>query len=375
MTCKIKRALCLAVLAAVLAVPARAAAPYLTPDSTVAELHGNEGIVGAGFDSWDRGSLWPEQPWEYARWSLRRYIGAPVDEAVEALNLIIENYNQGVQVTYPLYTDEEIAADPTREGVALYYFPAEKPGAKYAIVLSGNMLERTARVKEGCSAVAELHRMGYAAFILNYRVGHDLKDNANYQDLVRAVQYITAHAGELQVDPENYALMGFSSGGQLCALFGTDRMGYQNYGLPKPGALLLAYPILNYAYGKPVLFYLYDRAQPGDHLAPGDYYYNVEVPAEVTADFPATFQWYGKNDTTLRGSSPRGRARRWTRRWRAAACPMRCSSMTKRPTAAPTAPAPTPPAGSPGLPLSGRTSRAEKSRNHAGKDNRRKPTR
>ena len=35
MTCKIKRALCLAVLAAVLAVPARAAAPYLTPDSTV----------------------------------------------------------------------------------------------------------------------------------------------------------------------------------------------------------------------------------------------------------------------------------------------------------------------------------------------------
>ena len=58
------------------------------------------------------------------------------------------------------------------------------------------------------------------------------------------------------------------------------------------------------AYGKPVLFYLYDRAQPGDHLAPGDYYYNVEVPAEVTADFPATFQWYGKNDTTLRGIFP-----------------------------------------------------------------------
>ena len=299
MTCKIKRALCLAVLAAVLAVPARAAAPYLTPDSTVAELHGNEGIVGAGFDSWDRGSLWPEQPWEYARWSLRRYIGAPVDEAVEALNLIIENYNQGVQVTYPLYTDEEIAADPTREGVALYYFPAEKPGAKYAIVLSGNMLERTARVKEGCSAVAELHRMGYAAFILNYRVGHDLKDNANYQDLVRAVQYITAHAGELQVDPENYALMGFSSGGQLCALFGTDRMGYQNYGLPKPGALLLAYPIVNYMYGKPGFLYVYDGALPGDDLAPGDYYYNIELNAEVTPDFPPTFHWFGKNDLTL----------------------------------------------------------------------------
>ena len=303
MMCNLQRRLCLAaagaVLAAVLAAPVQAAAPYLTPDSTVAELHGNEGIVGAGFDSWDRGSLWPEQPWEYARWSLRRYIGAPVDEAVEALNLIIENYNQGVQVTYPLYTAEEIAADPTREGVALYYFPAEKPGAKYAIVLSGNMLERTARVKEGCSAVAELHRMGYAAFILNYRVGHDLKDNANYQDLVRAVQYITAHAGELQVDPENYALMGFSSGGQLCALFGTDRMGYQNYGLPKPGALLLGYPVINYMYGKPVYFYLYDGAEPGDSLAPGDYYYNIEIDAEVDGDFPPVYHWFGLNDATL----------------------------------------------------------------------------
>ena len=276
-------------------------APYLTPDTTVAQMRANEGIAGSGFDTWDRGSLFPEQPWQYGDWTLRRYIGQTVDDAVAGMNLIIDNYNRGVQVTYPLYTDEEIAADPTRKGVELYYFPGDKPNEKYALVLSGNMFERTARVKEGCSAVAELHRMGYAAFILNYRVGHDLKDNANYQDLVRAVQYITAHAGELQVDPENYALMGFSSGGQLCALFGTDRMGYQNYGLPKPGALLLAYPILNYAYGKPVLFYLYDRAQPGDHLAPGDYYYNVEVPAEVTADFPATFQWYGKNDSSLRG--------------------------------------------------------------------------
>ncbi|HIZ58425.1 MAG TPA: alpha/beta hydrolase, partial [Candidatus Faecalibacterium gallistercoris] len=205
MTSKIKQTLCTAaagaMLAALLAAPAQAAAPHLTPDSTVAELHGNEGIVGSGFDSWDRGTLLPEQPWEYPRWSLRRYIGAPVDDAVAALNLVIDNYNQGVQVTYPLYMAEEIAADPTRASAELYYFPAKQPGARYALVLSGNMMERTARIKEGCSAVAQLHEMGYAAFILNYRVGRELKDNANYQDLVRAVQYITAHAGELQVDP------------------------------------------------------------------------------------------------------------------------------------------------------------------------------
>ena len=298
-------ALAAAALASLLAVPARALpAPYVTPDTTVAQMRANEGIAGSGFNTWDRGTLFPEQPWQYGDWTLRRFVGPTVDDAVAGLNLVIDNYNRGLQVTYPLYTAEEIAADPTRKGVELYYFPGERPNGKYALVLSGNMLERTARVKEGCSAVAQLHDMGYAAFILNYRVGRELKDNANYQDLVRAVQYITAHAGELQVDPEDYALMGFSSGGQLCAIFGTGRMGYKNYGLPKPGALLLAYPILNYVYGKPILFYLYDGARPGDHLAPGDYYYNIEIPAEATADFPATFHWYGRNDSSLNGMFP-----------------------------------------------------------------------
>ena len=298
-------ALAAAALASLLAVPARALpAPYVTPDTTVAQMRANEGIAGSGFNTWDRGTLFPEQPWQYGDWTLRRFVGPTVDDAVAGLNLVIDNYNQGVQVTYPLYMAEEIAADPTRASAELYYFPAKQPGARYALVLSGNMMERTARIKEGCSAVAQLHEMGYAAFILNYRVGRELKDNANYQDLVRAVQYITAHAGELQVDPEDYALMGFSSGGQLCAIFGTGRMGYKNYGLPKPGALLLAYPILNYVYGKPILFYLYDGARPGDHLAPGDYYYNIEIPAEATADFPATFHWYGRNDSSLNGMFP-----------------------------------------------------------------------
>ena len=77
-----------------IAVPAQAVlAPYLTPDSTVAELHANEGIVGSGFDSWDRGSLWPEQPWEYANWTLRQYTGDTAADAVAGLNLIIDNYN------------------------------------------------------------------------------------------------------------------------------------------------------------------------------------------------------------------------------------------------------------------------------------------
>ena len=85
----------------------------------------------------------------------------------------------------------------------------------------------------------------------------------------------------------------------MCGVFGTSRMGYKNYGLPKPGALLLGYPVINYMYGKPVYFYFYDGAEPGDSLAPGDYYYNIEIDAEVDGDFPPVYHWFGLNDATL----------------------------------------------------------------------------
>ena len=193
-TGKIQKRLCagaaLAMLAAALLMPAQAAgAPHVTPDTTVAEMRANEGIMGSGVNTWDRGDLLPEQPWMYGHWTLRRFIGPTVEDGVAGLNLIIDNYNQGVQVTYPIYTPEEIAADPSLAEVELYYFPATQPGAKYALVLAGNMFERTSVVKEACGAVSQLHEMGYGAFILRYRIGRDLKDNANYKDLVRAVQF------------------------------------------------------------------------------------------------------------------------------------------------------------------------------------------
>ena len=299
--CKRKlRTAAAAALAVILAaMPVQAAAPCLMPDSTVKEMYTNPALTDLKLETLEAGILWPEQPWENADRSLWDYLGATAPDAVAGLNLLIEHYNQGVQVSFPLYSDAEITEDPTRAQARLFYFPGEQPGGKYALVVSGNFLECTGRVKEGCGTANQLHEMGYAVFVLQYRAGRRLKDNANYQDLVRAVQFITAHAGELGVRPEDYALVGYSAGGQLCGIFGTDRMGYSNYGLPKPGALLLAYPIVDYMYSKPGFFYVYDGARPGDDLAPGDYYYNIDLPAEVTAGFPATYHWFGKNDLTL----------------------------------------------------------------------------
>lgn len=45
----------------------------------------------------------------------------------------------------------------------------------------------------------------------------------------------------------------FPPGGQLCGLFSSDkRYGYKAYDVPKPGALLMGYPVNDFAEIKPV---------------------------------------------------------------------------------------------------------------------------
>ena len=138
-----------------------------------------------------------------------------------------------------------------------------------------------------------MNQMGYTTFVLRYRIGIRAGGNAPMEDVARAVQYITAHAEQFDVQPEQYAVIGYSSGGQITGLFGTDAVGYRNYGLPKPGALLLGYPVNTFRELKPGYRILLD---PG---VLAQRYYDMNVSDYITPDYPPTFFWCGKNDLTL----------------------------------------------------------------------------
>ena len=64
-------------------------------------------------------------------------------------------------------------------------------------------------------------------------------------------------------------------------------------GLLKPGALILAYPIVQYAEVTPA----YRLGVDG--LSCGKFYYEYSVADVITEDYPPVYFWYGKNDTTL----------------------------------------------------------------------------
>jgi acetyl esterase/lipase len=73
---------------------------------------------------------------------------------------------------------------------------------------------------EGEPIAKWLNEIGINAFVLNYRVA-PYTPFTSTKDAVRAVRYIRYHALELNIDPEQIGMIGFSAGGYLTAFIGT----------------------------------------------------------------------------------------------------------------------------------------------------------
>lgn len=185
----------------------------ITPQTTMKELRENPSIKGSGYYTYCREML-PIESLYWQNKTLAQYAKPElVEDCAQAMNLVVENYNNGVQVTWQIYTPEEIEANPSLGGAQLFYYPASTPGGKYALVVPGNGNGVTSEMEEGGSAAYQLHEMGYTVFVLRYRSFLAASDNAPLQDLGRAVQLITENADKFQVQSENYALVCFSAGG------------------------------------------------------------------------------------------------------------------------------------------------------------------
>ena len=216
----------------------------ITPRTKMAEIRSNPSVVGAGIYTYslDQDRVLDRMYWDAQPLScLSNHWTA--QDAADGLNYLIRTYNAGQRVTFPLYTAEEIAQDTSRDGVELYYLPAEGAQAnqKYALVIGGNAIVVSAEIREGISTAWNLHEMGYPVFVLRYRIGMKASNNAPLQDVVRAVQYTVNTFLEF----------------------------------------------------KPVYNILLD---PG---VCKQRYYKMTLSDYITPDYPPTYHWYGKNDMTL----------------------------------------------------------------------------
>lgn len=288
-------ALCAAQLLCAIPSVCAAEAAAITPDMTMQQIRNDPVMRQSGlflYGSFGEGTQWTRSRLEDQ--TLQEYAwGQAAEETAAALNLAAQNTEDGVQMTWQVYRPEEIAADPSLGCVQLFYFPGKEPGGKYAVVMGGNALTINGTFGEGLPTAWELHEKGYTVFVLRYRAWTDLGDNAPLQDLGNAVNFISAHAEQLRVQPEDYAVVAYSSGAQVAGVFANQKRGYGAFGAQKPGALLLGYPIVDFSILKPVYHTLYDPTSCGWR------YYLEKLDHAVDDDYPPVYFWRGDNDTIL----------------------------------------------------------------------------
>lgn len=159
------------------------------------------------------------------------------------LQRLLDIAKGGADYLYHVYSPEEITDNPAKEHVKLICFPA-KASERFVILAAGGGYGAVCSIVEAFPVAAKLNELGITAFCLNYRVGAPMLFPKPMEDLAAAYQYIRENAGTFGVDPEKYAVGGFSAGGHLAASWGTKSLGFRNYQLPAPEVLLLNYPML-----------------------------------------------------------------------------------------------------------------------------------
>lgn len=162
------------------------------------------------------------------------------------LNRLTAVASEEQEYLFSIYSREEIDREPEKEDVKLFYFPAKegKRGKKFVILLAGGGYQAVCSMVEAMPVAAKLNDMGITAFCLNYRVGQRGILPKPLEDLAAAYQFLAAHKEQFGIEPEHYAVGGFSAGGHAAACWGTKCVGSFQYNLPASELLLLAYPAI-----------------------------------------------------------------------------------------------------------------------------------
>ncbi|MBR5345875.1 MAG: alpha/beta hydrolase fold domain-containing protein [Clostridia bacterium] len=187
----------------------------------------------------------------------------------------------------------------------------------FAVICPGGAYTMVCSYVEGVPFAKRLNEMGISAFIVYYRVRELARFPAPQDDLARAVREILTRADEYGLDIRHYSVWGSSAGGHLAASFGTTAMGYSHYGLPKPEAMVLVYPVISM-----------DREitenETHNNLlgaeATKEQECSASVDLQVDANYPPTYIWCGDADRVVKPEN----TKRMADALRAAGIPYRC---------------------------------------------------
>ena len=151
---------------------------------------------------------------------------------------------------YPVYQEEDCAADETRRDVNLVFLPSRDEKASdrpYILVVPGGGFVNVWNLTEGWPVAAQFNELGYHVFVLTYRVGEgECILDREMEDFAAALRFIRANEKKFGVRGDRYITCGFSAGGYLVCLWNVKEKGYAAFGLPKPEAVFPVYAVTSW---------------------------------------------------------------------------------------------------------------------------------
>ncbi|MBO6127911.1 MAG: alpha/beta hydrolase [Pseudobutyrivibrio sp.] len=165
-----------------------------------------------------------------------------VDDMLLGIQRVIELNKLGVPyVFYPVKGKEET--------VQLIYVPAKKKKTdSYVVLCAGGGYGAVCTMVESLPVAAKLSELGIDSFCLNYTTFHPEDKKCGYihkplNDLAESILWIRNHSEDFDINPNSYYVGGFSAGGHLAAMWGTNS-GSGKYGINNAKGLLLVYPLI-----------------------------------------------------------------------------------------------------------------------------------
>ncbi len=192
------------------------------------------------------------------------------------------DFSEFMQRTYDLHRPNRYALKP--------YLIKDGKRHPFAVICPGGGYNAVCSFVEGKPFAEKLNKLGYHAFVVYYRTKNKARYPNPHEDLNRAVEEVFAHAEKWNLDTRSWSIWGSSAGGHLAASYCTE-----NWGTPKPTALVLVYPVITMGE--------YTHEGSRDNLlgkkASQDMIEKLSVEKQVDSDYPPTFVWYGTADDTV----------------------------------------------------------------------------
>lgn len=169
---------------------------------------------------------------------------------IEAFNYLLDCLQSGTaRLVLDIYAPDKVSADRYKAKTSGIFYRG-KPGKPLAIVVPGGGFVACMSDSEGYPYAMALHKAGYSAFVLTYRVAAQLgtSDQAARgveatADLAQTVRFFCENSAEYGITLDNYAIFGSSAGGLMATAFAFEKYPHSchEYALPRPSVIFPIY--------------------------------------------------------------------------------------------------------------------------------------